>query len=485
MEATAPGLVHRALPSWAPGRRPDTVLVYFAIRGDQRAFAALFDRHHRDLLSFCRHLLGNREDAEDAVQQTFVQAWAALKRGTSPPAPRPWLFVIARNLCLDVLRSRRPSRVLLDEDARLAGVAEQAQVRDDLRSLLLDVERLPERQRSALLLGEIGGLSHQEIAEVLVCRPVQVRALVFQAREALMHEREAREADCGQIRAELANLRGGALLRSRLRRHVRRCDGCRAFGAEVRAQRRQLAVALPIASSAGLREHTLGAVFGGTAGGAGGAVGGGPGAVGSLLAKVGAAKATLAIGAAVGTVALGVGVGGVLHRGPGTQRGEGMPRVTRSVRVGVGVGARGPASAGGLPGTTPSASGRLPTATPGRDGDARTPATGGSPGRPQTGASAAGGSPSPSTAAGGRDVHGRQGANSRSSSGTIHRSAAPGQVQHAARGGGSEAGRGPSAHHSPPRRAQAGGPSAPPARADAPPRGTGTPASPPPHGRGR
>src|ERR1700685_3470609 len=65
--------------------------------GDERAFEAIFKRHHAPLLSYCRHMLASRDEAEDALQQTFIRAHKALS-GESPPRElRPWLYAIARN----------------------------------------------------------------------------------------------------------------------------------------------------------------------------------------------------------------------------------------------------------------------------------------------------------------------------------------------------------------------------------------------------
>ena len=83
--------------------------------GDAAAFEVLYDRHHRALLSFCRHMLGNAEDGEDALQQTFLRAHKALVAGQLPDAVRPWLFAIARNRCKTMLAARREACVPVDD----------------------------------------------------------------------------------------------------------------------------------------------------------------------------------------------------------------------------------------------------------------------------------------------------------------------------------------------------------------------------------
>ena len=108
--------------------------------------------------------------------------------------------------------------------ARDRGACRQRPAPQDLRELLGDLQQLPDDQRAALLLSSLGDLSGDEIAEVVGCRPQKVKALVFQARTSLMNEREARNTDCDVVREQLATLRGGALLRGPLRRHVRTCE---------------------------------------------------------------------------------------------------------------------------------------------------------------------------------------------------------------------------------------------------------------------
>ena len=118
---------------------------------------------------------------------------------------------------------------------------------------------LPADQRAALVLAELGDMSHEEIGHVLGCQREKVKALVFQARSSLIASRTARETSCAEIREQLANLRGGALRRNTLRRHLRECEGCREFSEQVRAQRNSLALILPVAPTLGLKATVLGA----------------------------------------------------------------------------------------------------------------------------------------------------------------------------------------------------------------------------------
>jgi RNA polymerase sigma factor (sigma-70 family) len=205
----------------------DQRLVALIREGRAAAFEAVYDRHHRGILSFCRHMLGDPQEAEDAVQHTFLSAYNDLISSQKPIHLRAWLFTIARNRCYSILRARRDQPAAeLDEQAT-EGLAAQVQRRQDLRDLVVDMRRLPEDQRAALVLAELDSLSHEEIGEALGVPREKVKALVFQARESLVASRNARETDCAEIREQLATQRGGALRRGNLRRHLRECAGCR------------------------------------------------------------------------------------------------------------------------------------------------------------------------------------------------------------------------------------------------------------------
>jgi RNA polymerase sigma factor (sigma-70 family) len=268
--------------------RGDDYLVAQIRRGEEAAFEVALERHGPAILSFCRHMLGSPEEAEDALQQTFASAYRDLLRDERPITLKPWLFTIARNRCLSMLRARREQPAEIQEIPTV-GLAEQVERRADLRELLEDLHDLPEEQRAALLLAEAGDLSHAEVAGVLEVEVPQVKALVFRARSGLIGRRDARHAPCEEIREQLANLRGGSLRRSDLRHHLRVCAGCREYREQVRSQRQMLAAVLPVAPSLGLKSSVLAAIGigGGGAGGAG------------LLPVGGAAVAKLCVAGAI------------------------------------------------------------------------------------------------------------------------------------------------------------------------------------------
>jgi len=236
----------------------DAVLVERLRAGEQGAFEVLFRRHYPPLLSYCRHMLGNQEEAEDALQQAFIRAHRALLEGSPPRELRPWLYAIARNRCLSAIAARRPTAELGNQTPALVGLSERVHEREDLRELVADISRLPEEQRSALLLSELDDLSHQEIAGIVGCEVSKVKALVYQARSTLIADRDARNASCEDIREELAVARGGRLRRGPLRRHLSHCVGCRSFQEAVNTQRSSLALVLPVLPSAGLAARILG-----------------------------------------------------------------------------------------------------------------------------------------------------------------------------------------------------------------------------------
>src|SRR5207248_3420445 len=293
------------------GLLSDERLVEQIRRGNEAAFETVYDRHHRGLLAFCRHMLSSQEEAEDAVQQTFISAHRDLTTSEKPIRLKPWLYTIARNRCLSALRARR-ERPTEEVDVPTAGLSDAVLERDDLRRLLADVRALPEDQRAAIVLSEVGDLSHAEIAEVVGCETVKVKALVFQARSSLIESRKASEIPCNEIREQLATARGGALRVGPLRRHLHSCTGCSEFNDQVRRQRQMLALALPVIPSIGLKQSVLAAagLGPGAAGGlaAGGALAGG-GAAGSGVAATAGGAAGTGVAASAGGAGVGAGFG--------------------------------------------------------------------------------------------------------------------------------------------------------------------------------
>ena len=306
----------------------DDRLVASVRAGDDAAFEIIYDRYYRGLLAFCGQMLGSRHEAEDALQHSFASAYRALRGGAGDIDLRPWLYTIARNRCVSVLRARRAQvsvEGIAAEAGPFEGMSAQVQRRADLRDLVEELHRLPDDQRAALVLFELGDESHEQIAAVLGVRREKVKALVFQAREALTRAREAREAPCVEIREQLANLAGRVPRRSMVRSHIDRCPGCAEFESDVRRQRAALAAILPFVPTVGLKSSVLGFALGGGGAAALGGAGAGGGvtvAAGGAFAAAGAggsgaagtAGATVAAGAlgtaGAATVATGLTTGG-------------------------------------------------------------------------------------------------------------------------------------------------------------------------------
>jgi RNA polymerase sigma factor (sigma-70 family) len=231
---------HRTL-----ARATDERLAAEVRNGNEAAFEIVYRRYRRELLAMCRHMLGSASDAEDAVQQALASAWAHLRRERSaaPECLKPWLFKVARNHCLTMLRTSRIKAIELDaSDAmnsqRAASTQAEAERRAELRAVLNDMADLPIEQRHALVLSELHGLSHAEIAAVLGRREEHIKTLVFRARLTLADWRDGRETSCADIRELLSRPGGGAMRRRDLGRHLELCGSCRAFGELVRATRK-------------------------------------------------------------------------------------------------------------------------------------------------------------------------------------------------------------------------------------------------------
>src|SRR4051812_14681753 len=265
----------------------DERLVEQVRRGNDDAFEAVYDRHHRGILAFCRHMLSSADEAEAAVQQPFIPAYDPMRPAARDIRLKPWLYAIARNRCLSIIRARREEPAEID-DIPTVGLSDEVQQRTDLRELLHDLHGLPVDQRAALVLSEVGGLSHAEVGTVVGCEVAKVKSLVFQARSSLIETRRAREISCQEIREQLATATGGALRRGPLRRHISACAGCAEYRDEVSRQRKALAAVLPVVPTVGLKSSLL-ASIGAGGGGGGAAIGGGLGGGVAAFASSGAA----------------------------------------------------------------------------------------------------------------------------------------------------------------------------------------------------
>src|SRR5215211_3500585 len=280
----------------------DERLARLAATGDRLAFAVIFDRYHQRLYSYCASLLRNADDAADAVQNTMLRAMRALDGEERGIALRPWLFRIAHNESIELLRGRRAEPAPDAEVVTVSDVEGDAAVRAHLRAVLDDMRALPERQRGALVMRELSGLGYDEIAAALATSEAGAKQAVYDARRALHDLAQGRESDCESIRRKLSDGDRRVFRARAVRAHLTACADCRSWQAELAARQTSWAAFAPTMPAAAAAAALQGAVGGGA--GAGAAAAGGFAGVGA--SATGPAIATIAV-----AVVLGAGVVGV------------------------------------------------------------------------------------------------------------------------------------------------------------------------------
>ena len=287
-------------------RSDDQLLALFRAGSDE-AFNVLHDRYRQRLFAYVRQMLSaqSRQDAEDVLQDVFVRAFGALRADERAVNVRAWLYRVAHNRCIDHLRRPMPAPADIFEMSRtpLHDPLEDAQRREDLQRLVTDVGRLPDQQRSALLMREIDGMSYADLATALDVTVPAVKSLLVRARLGLVEAAEARGTDCAVIREDLtAAYDRGVKASGRARRHMRECSGCREYRTALRSVRSSFAALTPgVGGAAALAAKLFGiggggAAAGSAAAGGGGAIVGGTAAVGGATAcKVAAVVCTAAL----------------------------------------------------------------------------------------------------------------------------------------------------------------------------------------------
>ena len=134
-------------------------------------------------------LSGTGHDADDVVQDAFIRAYRGLRATDGAMALRPWLYMIVRNRALDALRTQHGAGGYDDEFAlnavATADTAERVEEREEMRRLVAEIARLPERQRMALVMREFDGCSHVETSERLHTTVPATKSLIIRARSNL------------------------------------------------------------------------------------------------------------------------------------------------------------------------------------------------------------------------------------------------------------------------------------------------------------
>jgi RNA polymerase sigma factor (sigma-70 family) len=262
--------------------RSDEQLVALFRAGHDEAFRAIHDRYHKRLFAYARQMLPARQDAEDALQDVFVRAYAGLRASDRQLALRAWLFRVAHNRCVDELRrpAPPPPEVLQLVRSSVRDPLAEIDMRESLRRLIDDIRRLPDQQRSTLLMRELAGMSYADISASMGISTAAVKSLLVRARLSLAQAAEARDTACVVIRGELVEAHDrGVRPNANARKHMRDCVGCKSFRRELRGVTRQLAATAPAIGPLGFLAKMLGFSGGAGGGAAGGATAGGGAAI--------------------------------------------------------------------------------------------------------------------------------------------------------------------------------------------------------------
>jgi RNA polymerase sigma-70 factor (ECF subfamily) len=165
----------------------DEALMARVARGDERAFQLLARRHLPAMLGLARRILRNGADAEDVAQEALMRVWTYAPRWRPLALFRTWLTRVVVNLCLD--RKRRAPWVELDAAGEIVdpapGATEKAETDERERMVASAVDKLPARQRSAIMLTYSEGMSNAEVADILDTSVSAVETLLVRGKHNL------------------------------------------------------------------------------------------------------------------------------------------------------------------------------------------------------------------------------------------------------------------------------------------------------------
>ncbi len=283
MEAT-PVRAVQARKSIVPLRvLSDPGLVAHVRAGDREAFGEIFHRYQQPLFRYCGSLLANQADAADALQSTMAGAMRSLQSGAQHVELKPWLYRIAHNECISMLRARKITDSVPEETPAMRATEDVAFENERMRSLFNDLEQLPERQRAALIMRELNGLSFAEIASTFTITENGARQVIHEARVMLLDLEAGREMSCTEITQLISANDRRKLRPRRVKSHLRACADCRAFEASMRSREQTFGAFAPVlpvsvasailpglvgSSSTGISAATIAAATGGNAAGA-------------------------------------------------------------------------------------------------------------------------------------------------------------------------------------------------------------------------
>ena len=268
-------------------------------------FDRLYRQHAASVYRYAFAVLGNRADAEDVAQQTFLKAYSAIAQGTKPRKAENWLLTIAHNEVRRHLRNGQARALEVELDERLEQ-PEPERTEPSLADVLRALQHLPPAQRSAIVMREFEGRSYAEMARILGVSQSALESLIFRARRSLTeHFEEA--LTCAEAEQAVSRRLDGRLSRRearRLKRHLGECPLCARF-ASVQKRQRSLLDGLPLmpvpASLFLFRSEQAAAAglgVGGAAAGGSAAVGGGMAA--GFVAKAAAVAAAASVAGGVG-----------------------------------------------------------------------------------------------------------------------------------------------------------------------------------------
>ena len=234
-------------------RLGDEALAGRAAAGNTAAFSVLYERYHAPLLGYCRSILLNDEDAHDATQNALENALRSLPRREPGRPLKPWLYRIAHNESINIVRRRRPEAELTELDApTVPGPEVDSEHRVRLAQLVDDLRGLPERQRGALVMRELSGLSYDDIALALGVSNEAARRAVFDARSALHEAVDGRATECVSVRHCISDGDRRRLRGRSIRAHLRSCDDCASFQRAIGARSADLHLLGPWLSGAAI-----------------------------------------------------------------------------------------------------------------------------------------------------------------------------------------------------------------------------------------
>ncbi|RFC44138.1 MAG: RNA polymerase sigma-70 factor, ECF subfamily [Verrucomicrobia bacterium] len=187
-----------AAPTGSDDNR-DLALMRRIGQGDHAAFAELVEIHQHAVVGTVTKMLGNATEAEDVAQQVFVRVWRSAVRYQPSAKFTTWLFTITRNLVFNEIRRRqRKPAVSLDEreEQQAGSVAADGEMKPDESALLAELEtavdtaiqRLPEKQRMAVVLRRYQEMAYEDIGEILGLSLPAVKSLLFRARTQLRED---------------------------------------------------------------------------------------------------------------------------------------------------------------------------------------------------------------------------------------------------------------------------------------------------------